>query len=154
VTAAAAKQKVFRRLIEAEKRHGLPLVTEVKPDNKSDMAARLTRYHFQRYFSSTSTAISGGTQSEEQVAGNEARVQAHIPAMLVMFSLAAPVAAGPRQDPMAAYGRGDDVRPLPSRATLQLNITLTPCTTTAASNHDDSSCSLRTVPARIYQAAL
>jgi L-amino acid N-acyltransferase YncA len=52
VTAAAAKQKVFRRLIEAEKRHGLPLVTEVKPDNKSDMAARLTHYHFQRYFSS------------------------------------------------------------------------------------------------------
>ena len=49
---------------------------------------------------------------KKQVAGNEARVQAHIPAMLVMFSLAAPVAAGPRQDPMAAYGRGDDVRPL------------------------------------------
>ncbi|MGO9459947.1 MAG: hypothetical protein ACLPWS_16815 [Rhodomicrobium sp.] len=51
VTTDAAGQKVFRRLIEAEKRQGLPLVTEVKPDNKSDMAARLTHYNFRRYFS-------------------------------------------------------------------------------------------------------
>ena len=49
VTAAAEGQKVFRKLIEAEMRHGLPLVTEVKPDNKSDMAARLTHYHFRPY---------------------------------------------------------------------------------------------------------
>ncbi len=51
VTAAAAEQKVFRQLIEAEKRYGLPLVTEVKPDNKSDMAARLMHYNFQPYSS-------------------------------------------------------------------------------------------------------
>ena len=51
VTASTAGQKVFRRLIEAEKRHGLPLVTEVKPDNKSNMAARLMHYSFQLYFS-------------------------------------------------------------------------------------------------------
>ena len=49
VTASAAEQKVFRRLIEAEKRHGLPLVTEVKPDNKSEMAARLMHYNFRPY---------------------------------------------------------------------------------------------------------
>ncbi len=51
VIASASEQKVFRRLIDAEKRHGLPLVTEVKPDNKSDMAARLTHYNFQPYSS-------------------------------------------------------------------------------------------------------
>jgi L-amino acid N-acyltransferase YncA len=51
VTAAAAGQKVFRQLIEAEKRFELPLVTEVKPDNKSDMAARLLHYKFQPYSS-------------------------------------------------------------------------------------------------------
>jgi hypothetical protein len=50
VATATEGQKVFRRLIEAEKRHGLPLVTEVKPDNKSDMAARLKHYNFQPYF--------------------------------------------------------------------------------------------------------
>jgi L-amino acid N-acyltransferase YncA len=51
VTASAAEQKVFRRLIEAEKRRGLPLVTEVKPDNKSYMAARLMHYNFRPHIS-------------------------------------------------------------------------------------------------------
>ena len=46
VTAAAAEQKVFRRLIETEKRHELPLIAEVKPDNKSEMGARLMHYNF------------------------------------------------------------------------------------------------------------
>jgi hypothetical protein len=51
VTAFAAEQKVFRRLIETEKQYGLPLVTEVKPDNKSDMAARLMHYNFRPHIS-------------------------------------------------------------------------------------------------------
>ncbi len=51
VTASAAEQKVFRRLIETEKQHGLPLVTEVKPDNKSEMAARLMHYNFRSHIS-------------------------------------------------------------------------------------------------------
>jgi hypothetical protein len=38
---------IFRRLIEAMKRHKLPLVAEVKADNKSNMRARLIRYGFQ-----------------------------------------------------------------------------------------------------------
>jgi len=41
VTPCATGNKVFRRLIEAEKQHGLPLVAEVKANNKSEMAARL-----------------------------------------------------------------------------------------------------------------
>jgi hypothetical protein len=41
VTAAARGKKVLTRLIAAEKGRGLPLVTQVKPDNKSDMVARL-----------------------------------------------------------------------------------------------------------------
>jgi hypothetical protein len=55
VTAAAAGQKVFRQLIDSEKRHRLPLITEVKPDNKSHMAARLMHYNFQPYFNSSIT---------------------------------------------------------------------------------------------------
>jgi L-amino acid N-acyltransferase YncA len=51
VTASAAEQKVFRRLIETEKRYGLPLVTEVKSDNKSNMAARLMHYNFRPHIS-------------------------------------------------------------------------------------------------------
>jgi hypothetical protein len=46
VTAAATGRKVFRELIIAEKKHGLPLVAEVKPGNKSDMAMRLHNYKF------------------------------------------------------------------------------------------------------------
>ena len=53
VTAAAEGRKVFKRLIEAEKRHNLPLIAEVKPDNKSNMAARLLHYNF-RHFSDLS----------------------------------------------------------------------------------------------------
>ncbi len=47
VTAAARGKKVLTRLIAAEKGRGLPLVTQVKPDNKSDMVARLKCYGFQ-----------------------------------------------------------------------------------------------------------
>jgi hypothetical protein len=55
VTAPAAGQKVFRRLIEGEKEYGLPLVTEIKPDNKSCMAARLEHhYSFHPHMSSDS----------------------------------------------------------------------------------------------------
>jgi hypothetical protein len=46
VTAAAREEKIFRRLIEAEKANRLPLVAVVKPGNKSDMVARLQRYDF------------------------------------------------------------------------------------------------------------
>ena len=46
VTVAARGKNVFTQLIDAEKRHGLPLVAKVKPDNKSEMVARLTRYEF------------------------------------------------------------------------------------------------------------
>jgi len=46
VTAAAREKKVLTRLIDAEKRHGVTLVTVVKPDNKSDMVERLKRYKF------------------------------------------------------------------------------------------------------------
>src|SRR6266478_2152925 len=49
VTGTAAGKKVFRRLIEAEKRRGMPLVARVKPDNKSDAADRLVHYSFQRW---------------------------------------------------------------------------------------------------------
>jgi hypothetical protein len=49
VTAAASGKKVFRRLIDAEKGHGLPLVAVVKPGNKSEMVARLTRYGFRPF---------------------------------------------------------------------------------------------------------
>jgi hypothetical protein len=45
----AAGNKVFKRLIEAEKQFNLRLVAEVKPNNKSKMAARLRRYHFRPY---------------------------------------------------------------------------------------------------------
>ena len=51
VTAAAVCRKVFRRLIETEKRYGLPLVTEVKANNKSHMAARLMHYNFRDHTS-------------------------------------------------------------------------------------------------------
>jgi hypothetical protein len=51
VTGSAAEQKIFRRLIETEKRYGLPLVTEVKSDNKSNMAARLMHYNFRPHIS-------------------------------------------------------------------------------------------------------
>ena len=47
VTAAARGKKVLTRLIAAEKGRGLALVTQVKPDNKSDMVARLKCYGFQ-----------------------------------------------------------------------------------------------------------
>ena len=46
VTAVAADKKVFRRMIEIEKEHRIPLLAEVKPDNKSQMAIRLQRYGF------------------------------------------------------------------------------------------------------------
>jgi hypothetical protein len=46
VTATASGKGVFRRLIDAQKGHDLPLVAQVKPDNKSEMVARLTRYGF------------------------------------------------------------------------------------------------------------
>jgi hypothetical protein len=49
VAVASAGQKVFRRLIETEKQHGRPLITEVKLDNKSDIAARLLHYNFRPY---------------------------------------------------------------------------------------------------------
>lgn len=39
---------IFRRLIDLEKQHNLPMVAEVKPDNKSNMAAILARYGFQQ----------------------------------------------------------------------------------------------------------
>jgi hypothetical protein len=48
VTAAARGHKIFRKLIEAEKKNGLPLYAVVKPDNKSDMVRRLECYHFRR----------------------------------------------------------------------------------------------------------
>ena len=47
VTSSFENRGIFRRLIEAMKRHMLPLVAEVKAGNKSDMGARLTRYGFQ-----------------------------------------------------------------------------------------------------------
>ena len=47
VTDAASGNKVFRRLIAAEKGYGLPLVAQVKPGNKSEMVARLLHYEFQ-----------------------------------------------------------------------------------------------------------
>lgn len=53
--AAAEGKKVFRQLIEAEKQHKLPLVAEVKPDNKSDMDKRLTRYGFAPFFAANIT---------------------------------------------------------------------------------------------------
>ncbi len=46
VTGVAADKKVFRRLIEIEKAHCMPLVAEVKPGNLSGMANRLNRYGF------------------------------------------------------------------------------------------------------------
>ena len=46
VTAVAADKKVFRRMIEIMKKHQMPLLAEVKPDNKSEMANRLQRYGF------------------------------------------------------------------------------------------------------------
>jgi L-amino acid N-acyltransferase YncA len=49
VTAAASGKKIFKRLIEAEKMHGLPLQAVVKPRNKSEMVARLTHYGFRPY---------------------------------------------------------------------------------------------------------
>jgi len=45
----AGGNKVFKRLIEAEKQFGLPLVTEVNANNKSEMAARLCRWQFRPY---------------------------------------------------------------------------------------------------------
>jgi GNAT superfamily N-acetyltransferase len=47
VTAAAQGKGIFRRLIETEKKHALALVAEVKPGNKSDVGATLTRYGFE-----------------------------------------------------------------------------------------------------------
>jgi hypothetical protein len=49
VTPPAAGNKVFKRLIEEEKKFDLPLVTEVRANNKSEMGARLLRYQFRRY---------------------------------------------------------------------------------------------------------
>ncbi len=49
VTAAAQGKGVFKRLIEIERRHGLPLVAVVKPGNKSDTANRLKLYNFRPY---------------------------------------------------------------------------------------------------------
>jgi hypothetical protein len=49
VTAAAAGKGLFRRLVEAEKGHGLPLVAEVKPGNRSEMAIKLMHYNFRPY---------------------------------------------------------------------------------------------------------
>jgi hypothetical protein len=46
VTAVAADKKVFRRMIEIQKGHRMPLLAEVKPDNKSQMAIRLQHYGF------------------------------------------------------------------------------------------------------------
>ena len=40
---------VYWILIDAEKGHGLPLVAVVKPGNKSEMVARLTRYGFRPF---------------------------------------------------------------------------------------------------------
>jgi hypothetical protein len=56
VTPPAAGNKVFKRLIEAEKKFDLPLVTEVRPNNKSEMAARLLRYQFRPYTSEDTAA--------------------------------------------------------------------------------------------------
>jgi hypothetical protein len=47
VTARAEDAGIFRRFIEIEKQHRLPLVAEVKLDNKSNMGATLMRYGFQ-----------------------------------------------------------------------------------------------------------
>ena len=49
VTTRAAGNKVFRQLIKAEKLFGLPLVAEVKAENKGAMVDRLRRYHFQPF---------------------------------------------------------------------------------------------------------
>jgi hypothetical protein len=46
VTAVAAEKKVFRRIIARAKEHGMTLLAEVKPDNKSEMAIGLKRYGF------------------------------------------------------------------------------------------------------------
>jgi hypothetical protein len=56
VTLSVAGRKVFSQLIAAEKRYGLPLVTEVMANNKSCMVARLMRYNFRH---NTGTDLNG-----------------------------------------------------------------------------------------------
>jgi hypothetical protein len=50
VTHSAQGNKAFTQLIEAEKHHKLPLVAEVRKDNKSHMAERLMHRGFVPFF--------------------------------------------------------------------------------------------------------